>query len=604
MANNFVEVNENTNSVIGPQPQPTDTTHIAGTTTPTKKASDVSGLNFYSDVKDASGGYTGVIKQKSKVGENNASTQGLSDIKASGPSAIMITNEFERITSPNGGPSSVSFSDKGYAVLSIYGRRDDGQHDILNRGSVVGTDPKYLKDAENQRPFYDLTNNYFSKTPTTSAIIEWSKTVDKRGRFPYRYQDFCFLKYWNLIPNNRLITLRRYAYPVFDNGNFAFDGNKTAIVVPIAQAVTFAAKETENELSKILTFVTKVPYKDLESEMHEINDQMPGGGGDAISRILGVLSGKNTAENIAKGGQFQDPYREGPYMNRVFGPINSIRKTKKREPGLEFEHGLELNFHYVARPIDGVNTKAIMIDIISNLLTLVYNEASFWGGDYRFTAGSPMYPFIGDVKAFYALDPAKYLDSVLDEFAQAGDNIAGFFKSLFANPIQTLTELAKMGGKLFMAEQRGKIKPFLPQIPALLTGQPVGEYHLVIGNPMNPIAVIGNLVCTEAEFTFGDELGPDDFPLELKVKIKLEHGMPRDRAAIQSMFNRGWGKTYALPDHIQNIISNTSAGKNAANTAVDPATQKDMDRTQFRIALGRYVPRPGDEEPKKQSTKK
>jgi hypothetical protein len=566
-------------------------TNVIGGIETKKEGSTTSGLNFYSDNRFASGGYTGVVSQRSSVSDINAITQGKKDLKAYGPSAIMITNEFVR-----NDKNEMSYLNNGYAVLTIYGRRDD------NDDSIIGTDGKYLKDKENQRPFYDLNNDYFSKTPTTSAIINFSKS-DKRGRFPYRYQDFCFLKYWNLIPNNRLITLRRYAYPVFDNGNFTHDSlnGSNMITVPIAQAVTFFSKETENELSKILSFTTKIPYEDMEAEMHEINDRNPGGTG-AMTQILGILSGKANLQDIAKGGEFQDPYKGGPYMNRVFGPINSIRKTKKRKGGLDFEHSIELNFHYVARPIDGVNTKAIMIDIISNLLTLVFNEASFWGGDYRFVAGNPQYPFPGSLKSFYALDPAGYLDSLLTDFSKAGDNVSNFFKDFLTNPIQTLKDIVTKGSQLFMAQTRGKIKPFLPQLPALLTGQPVGEYHLIIGNPMNPIATIGNLVCTDAEFTFGDELGPDDFPLELKVKIKLEHGMPRDRSAIEAMFNRGWGKTYSLPDEIQGIIDVTSGGKNAPQPAVDKQTQKDADKVQFRMALGRYVgPK---EESTKQSSKK
>ena len=71
---------------------------------------------------------------------------------------------------------------------------------------------------------------------------------------------------------------------------------------------------------------------------------------------------------------------------------------------------------------------------------------------------------------------------------------------------------------------------------------------MTIGNPLNPIAMIGNLICTGVEVEFGKELGPDDFPTEIKFKVKLDHGMPRDKDAIQSIFNRGMGRVYDLPD--------------------------------------------------------
>jgi len=84
----------------------------------------------------------------------------------------------------------------------------------------------------------------------------------------------------------------------------------------------------------------------------------------------------------------------------------------------------------------------------------------------------------------------------------------------------------------------------------LLVGEPVGEWHLTVGNPLNPIMVIGNLICKNAKFTWDEELGPDNFPTGFEVEYTLEHGMARDSDAIQSMFNRGMGKYYTLPDYM------------------------------------------------------
>ena len=84
----------------------------------------------------------------------------------------------------------------------------------------------------------------------------------------------------------------------------------------------------------------------------------------------------------------------------------------------------------------------------------------------------------------------------------------------------------------------------------ILVGEPVGEWHLTIGNPLNPIMVIGNLICKSMKVDWEEELGPDDFPIGFKVTYTLEHAMARDSDAIQSMFNRGMGKFYTLPDYI------------------------------------------------------
>jgi hypothetical protein len=73
--------------------------------------------------------------------------------------------------------------------------------------------------------------------------------------------------------------------------------------------------------------------------------------------------------------------------------------------------------------------------------------------------------------------------------------------------------------------------------------------------------MVGNLVCTGIKLEFNDELGPDDFPTELKATITLEHGMPRDRAGIESMFNKGRGRIYSLPKGYEDSFSTAQASE-------------------------------------------
>ena len=56
--------------------------------------------------------------------------------------------------------------------------------------------------------------------------------------------------------------------------------------------------------------------------------------------------------------------------------------------------------------------------------------------------------------------------------------------------------------------------------------------------------MIGNLVCENVDITFGDTLGPDDFPTTLKATFTLKHARDRERGEIESIFNRGDGRLY------------------------------------------------------------
>ena len=66
------------------------------------------------------------------------------------------------------------------------------------------------------------------------------------------------------------------------------------------------------------------------------------------------------------------------------------------ERGLEFKQdGLKITFDYVARPIAGINSKAVLLDLMSNILVLTYSSGSWFGGMWRFEArGNPaLYPW-------------------------------------------------------------------------------------------------------------------------------------------------------------------------------------------------------------------
>jgi len=468
---------------------------------------------------------------------------------------------------------------QGYAITALKGNGTNG---------YGYADPNQFVDQPGQRAWYDgfgSSSVTDARKPTTQAIIDWALSnanKDKKNKRPYKYTDFVFCKFWNKIPNNYMLTLRRFPFPVFDNIEFPGErgGGDPSVTpaeyyAPFAQAVTYMGEEPGNALSDIMKYTAKLPYKDNESKVHDVSAQTPGadsGPAPGLAKVLGILSGGADFNSISRGGQAPpDPYNNGPYMNRIYGPVNIIKKTKQREQGLNFEQTFALKFHYTARPIGGANTKAVMLDIMANLLVLCYAEGAFWGGAHRFTGGSPQYPFLGGkagMNALYSGDIGGFVDAFTNQLSDAASTVSDIFNSVLSDPVEGLKSLAAGGAKLGLAKQLAKKRMQLQQLPALLTGNPVGEWHLTVGNPFNPVMEIGNLVCTGIDFEFGKELGPDDFPLEMIATIKLEHGMPRDKSAIESMFNRGSGKIYHLPDEYQ-----FGSGKNSrVGTEVDKNT--------------------------------
>ena len=484
------------------------------------------------------------------------------------------------------------------------GSEDEGKkgvHAIMNnfaivqlRGAFDGSDGMHsLIDTPGKRKWYEdfdfggssenqlLNHEGYSKDVTVSKLIDYG-LANKRGTTPYFYSDFAYCKYFNKIPNNNLITLRRYAVPTFDSLDFPFyknavdtknvetpeggtykdidddpkeapedDNNTTA--PPVAQAITWLGEDTGNKLSEILSFSVGLPWKELESSIHENTEQY----GDAenlgfskgIGRALSIASGEATKEGMMHGNEPPpDPYAEGPYVNRIQGPVNRIDAVQRRKEGLTFTHDISLNFHYTARSIGGINTKAAMLDIISNFLLLTYGTGAFWGGANRWRGSMQSFPWKKGMAAWYKGDAVGFQSAIRESVSAIGDRMSNFFNNVVKDPIGTLKSAIGSGAQFAMLSKLQGKSPMFHGLRALLTGEPTGSWHLVIGNPFNPIMMIGNLVCDGCDFTFSDELGPDDFPTEMTITVKLKHGMARDRYGVESMFNKGSGRIYTLPD--------------------------------------------------------
>ena len=88
-----------------------------------------------------------------------------------------------------------------------------------------------------------------------------------------------------------------------------------------------------------------------------------------------------------------------------------------------------------------------------------------------------------------------------------------------------------------------------------ISGEPTGNWHVTVGNPLNPIVMMGNMVCDNATMTLGAGLGYDDFPMEVSFELDLKHGKPRDKGDIENMFNAGRGRIYASAAGVEDILN-------------------------------------------------
>jgi len=500
-------------------------------------------------------------------------------------------------------------------------------------GSISGDNysPEYHKDTQdvvsNVLEAFALTpldkikeQKKESENPTAGEIIRWAQSnADQNkgdttfGAMPYQWNDFLWCKWYGKMPNNRMLTLRRFPIPVEDNLQIA---ESKAPLVPIAQAVTWWGGDTGNKLSSVLNIDYGYNWIPKTAKMQDVTGNEISA--DALLDAAGLTQTDNpNLRKILLATLFQNndnPFaatgydgkvqnwlttaygEEGQYWNRVRGPLNVINSTLIRNTGFTYQHPVTMTFSYKLRSFSNINPRIAMLDLISNFLSLTYSKAEFWGGGIRYfqktgfiLPGMPSQKFengdfIGGIQ-----DTITYM---LGEFQKKGKDLAEGVAALTKGVGDAdLTGVANTLGASQTAQNiAGSWVSELMQTPltmrSFLDGRAVGEWHLTVGNPMNPLAVMGNLCLKSTSMSFNDSLGMDDFPTEVTFKVIFEHGRPRAKQDIESMFNFGGGALTFTPLPQPSSSYNSLGERNsiAANNAINGRSDTTPGSTQSSTA--------------------
>lgn len=386
----------------------------------------------------------------------------------------------------------------------------------------------------------DLNSNT-AKTnlcPTARYLVE-----NAEGNRIYDYADFVYLTHYGKIPNNRLITLRRFSQPC------QHDIVSTALMpsAEVSRMLTYT-DDNNNSLQSLLSMSFGLNWKELQADFEQAN--VVGGSQSGLNGWMGTVAKYLDPKFGGEALYGKDRLQINPMhdKNKVYGPVDSITSTHIRDRGLKFDQEFSITFLYSLKSIDGINAKAAMIDLLSNVLATTYNNAKFWGG----------------ARYWIGRKPSKFWNKALEMEAQMIETgLSGSFTSIFnyfrgqfknmnasnESKKETLKTIAGAVSKFAIAKFMNVLgRPSIPVMNSLLVGDPVGEWHLTIGNPLRPIACIGNLLCTGTTIEpVSNALGYDDFPVDWKVTVKLKHAMPLDRAGIEMIFNAGQRRTYWVP---------------------------------------------------------
>ena len=459
-----------------------------------------------------------------------------------------------------------------------------GVKSIFNKSGAVllGDTDDVLKMSDwragNNVPLIDTPENRQKIRTNSGYTIKELVEASQQGILGsaiYSYADFMYCKYLGQMPNNYLITLRRFPTPVDDYISSAGigkirktqgkEGVRSSNPVPIGELVTWM-NTPGNDMNDILSYSVSMPFDEKQAKWENTNIS-----GDSSSKPLNAMSAmfdKTYRQQYQLGqsggaingyiskmfpkskfGEMDPPYTGmlgWQDSNKVYGPVDAVKKVYYRgDGGIDFNQSFKITFEYELRSYNGINGRQAMLDLISNILNVTYTTGTFWGGGY-IGNGAHQNNIFSNLSIFKT---SGGFTNFIDAFANDLSDVKGEIKNgikASGGPLQMIKNfLNDLGGMLAGGMLNLLGRPQKSTVNALLSPAPTGLWHVMIGNPFHPIMSMGNMILKNTTITHTGPLGLDDFPTGLKVECELERGKPRDLRGIEMIYMNGNDRIYS-----------------------------------------------------------
>lgn len=439
--------------------------------------------------------------------------------------------------------------------------------DIPDQKTLINT-PSEIRIANNV-PLIDTPETRKKIKQSSGCSIKelvQASSMGVLGRAIYSYADFMYCKHLGKVPNNYLITLRRFPVPVGDFITTAGDGvsrlneGKNRGPQQIGCMVNWIGV-SGNEMQSILKYDVNMPFRSVDAKWNDIDGGMADSNGGYLNSIAAVFDDKYREQFMSGHGGKDIEFFIGKFYgssgvydvsrdferqdeNKIYGPIDRVKSTYMRDDtGLKFEQNFTLVFEYELRSYNGINGRQAMLDLISNILNVTYSTGDFWGGGYK-GVGMHQNSIYSNMQIFKAKGGVS---DFIDKFSQDLSNIGDAVSSkLNGQSILSLgaSMLSQLGGMILGGMLNKLGRPAKTYANSLLSEQPVGFWHVMIGNPHHPIMSMGNMILKNTTIEHYGPLGLDDFPTNLKVTCTLERGKPRDIREIEKLYMAGNDRIY------------------------------------------------------------
>lgn len=463
-------------------------------------------------------------------------------------------------------------------------------------------------------PLLDTPANREKIRKRSGCTVRELVQASQKGNFgsaTYSYSDFMYCKHLGRVPNNYLITVRRYPVPVLDSvqprgiGKSRKDkgqlGSYNDAPIPIGTMVTWFGV-SGNNMKDILKYNYKMDWVERTAQWEEVDRQ-----GNDNTLLNGLEAMFNPASRKAwvggnsipaldnlcgtylKAGQspYPNPYsgdQQQRDKNKVYGPIDRVKKAYARGGnGLDWDHQFSLVFEYELKAYNGINPRQAMLDLLASILSVTYTTGGFWKGGYK-GGGARQSSSFTNMNIFKCRGGfTDFMDAFTADLKKGFNDAVDYVKSN-GGVLQTAQKLINMVGGMMIGGWLNKYgRPARYFAPSLISDAPVGLWHITMGNPNHPIMVMGNMILLDTEIEHSGPLGLDDFPTNLKVTLKFQRGKPRDQYGIENLYMGGEDRIYTSMDKkLADMYKTAQQYKKLANgknmsDSVDKNTDHDAD---------------------------
>jgi hypothetical protein len=409
---------------------------------------------------------------------------------------------------------------------------------------------RYQKLNKDNVKNHIINGSYFNDNNDNNPYLEIINKLNGLKSMELNYSDFAYLVDLGVYPVNRLIILRR-----FDENVMVKNDLNDIDAKPISTLVSWITPDDEDMFS--MSFSEK--WIDQTKFFWEvISDVVKNNTGMDVSHFSSLPAwSQGFLYQMLQGANIGN-YDKNDKNWMPVGDPDVLRSSKTRDLNGSISSDIKLSFNskYEQKYIGGIDSGIAMMTILNNIIRMGISDMKFilksdktlnnLTNSIYSNQGGSMDDWISGIK------------SIIKSFVETSKNMFGLKNPSATTNTDTdkkiydktkITEMIKNTLDLSIKRFRWDLKSSL----ALTTGLPTTPWHVTVGNPLNPILSIGNVVVDQGNIKFGNEFNFNDMPTNFKVSFDIDFGRPLGRSELLEILNINYERNYNNSSNIGDV---------------------------------------------------